>query len=227
MKTLPMEPMKLIVSIVERGQGRNMIELFNGQKVTYHLQCAGKGTATSEIMDLLGLDSLEKDVVFSIGKATLVNQLMRDLNHELRGNARSKGIVFDMKITAMSHVLALAILMPVREMEGREDIMMEEGMENSMILVTVNQGFTEEVMHTARKAGARGGTIIRARWAGSESTEEFYGITVQQEKEIIAIVSPSSKRKDIMEAINSQHGLKTEARGTVCSLAIEDMVRLG
>lgn len=227
MKTLPMEPMKLIVSIVERGQGRNMIELFNGQKVTYHLQCAGKGTATSEIMDLLGLDSLEKDVVFSIGKSTLVNQLMRDLNHELRGNARSKGIVFDMKITAMSHVLALAILMPVREMEGREDIMMEEGMENSMILVTVNQGFTEEVMHTARKAGARGGTIIRARWAGSESTEEFYGITVQQEKEIIAIVSPSSKRKDIMEAINSRHGLKTEARGTVCSLAIEDMVRLG
>lgn len=227
MKTLSMEPMKLIVSIVERGQGRNMIELFNGQKVTHHLQCAGKGTATSEIMDLLGLDSLEKDVVFSIGKATLVNQLMRNLNHELRGSARSKGIVFDMKITAMSHVLALAILMPVREAQGREDIMMEEGMENSMILVTVNQGFTEEVMHTARKAGARGGTIIRARWAGSESTEEFYGITVQQEKEIIAIVSPSVKRKDIMEAINSQHGLKTEARGTVCSLAIEDMVRLG
>lgn len=227
MKTIPMEPMKLIVSIVERGQGRNMIELCSSQNVTHHLQCAGKGTATSEIMDLLGLDSLEKDVVFSVGKATLVNKLMRDLNHELRGSARSKGIVFDMKITAMSHVLALAILMPVREMQGREEPMMEEGMENSMILVTVNQGFTEEVMDTARKAGARGGTIIHARWAGSKSAEEFYGITVQQEKEIIAIVAPAEKRKEIMEAINSSHGMKTEARGTVCSLAIEEIVRLG
>lgn len=227
MKTIPMEPMKLIVSIVERGHGRNMIELFSSQNVTHHLQCAGKGTATSEIMDLLGLDSLEKDVVFSVGKATLVNKLMRDLNNELRGSARSKGIVFDMKITAMSHVLALAILMPVREMQGREEPMMEEGMENSMILVTVNQGFTEEVMDTARKAGARGGTIIHARWAGSKSAEEFYGITVQQEKEIIAIVAPAEKRKEIMEAINSSHGMKTEARGTVCSLAIEDIVRLG
>ncbi len=227
MKTIPMEPMKLIVSIVERGQGRNMIELCSSQNVTHHLQCAGKGTATSEIMDLLGLDSLEKDVVFSVGKATLVNKLMRDLNHELRGSARSKGIVFDMKITAMSHVLALAILMPVREMQGREEPMMEEGMENSMILVTVNQGFTEEVMDTARKAGARGGTIIHARWAGSKSAEEFYGITVQQEKEIIAIIAPAEKRKEIMEAINSSHGMKTEARGTVCSLAIEDIVRLG
>ncbi len=105
--------------------------------------------------------------------------------------------------------------------------MMENGKTSSMMLVTVNQGFTEEVMDTARKAGARGGTIIHARWAGSESAEEFYGITLQQEKEIIAILSPSEQRKEIMEAINKAHGLKTEARGTVCSLAIEDVVRLG
>lgn len=219
--------MKLIVSIVERGQGKDLIHLFTQQNVLHHLQCAGKGTATSEIMDLLGLDSLEKDVVFSIGKGTLANQLLRDLNNELRGSLRAKGIVFDMKLTAMAHVTALAILAPVKDEQGRKDTMMEEGKTNSMILVTVNQGFTEEVMDTARKAGARGGTIIHARWAGSESAEEFYGITLQQEKEIIAILSPSEKRKEIMEAINSAHGLKTEARGTVCSLAIEDVVRLG
>lgn len=227
MKSVPMEPLKIVVSIVERGQGKNLIKLYNGQKVTHHFQSAGIGTATSEIMDLLGLDSKEKDVIFSVGKATLVNKLMRDLNNELRGLARSKGIVFDMKIDAVSHILALSILMPVKEDRGREDTMMEEGMENSMILVTVNQGFTEEVMETARKAGARGGTIIHARWAGSESPEEFYGITVQQEKEIIAIISPADKRKAIMESINSNHGMKTEARGTVLSIGIEDMVRLG
>lgn len=219
--------MKLIVSIVERGQGKDMIRLFTQQNILHHLQSGGKGTATSEIMDLLGLDSLEKDVVFSIGKGTLVNQLMRDLNNDLRGSVRVKGIVFDMKLTAMAHVTALAILAPVKDVWGREDTMMEEGKTNSMILVTVNQGFTEEVMDTARKAGARGGTIIHARWAGSKSAEEFYGITLQQEKEIIAILSPAEQRKEIMEAINKAHGLKTEARGTVCSLAIEDVVRLG
>ncbi|MBQ2925073.1 MAG: hypothetical protein IJE57_05800 [Anaerotignum sp.] len=227
MKSVPMEPLKLVVSIVERGQGKNMIKLYNGQKITHHFQCAGIGTATSEIMDLLGLDSKEKDVIFTVGKATLVNKLMKDLNNDLRGNARSKGIVFDIGIEAVSHILALAVLMPVKDEVGRKDIMMEYGMKNSMILVTVNQGFTEEVMETARKAGARGGTIIHARWAGSESTEEFYGITVQQEKEIIAIVSPADKRKEIMEAVNSNHGMKTEARGTVLSIGIEDMVRLG
>lgn len=219
--------MKLIVSIVERGRGKDIIRLFTQQNIHHHLQSGGKGTATSEIMDLLGLDSLEKDVVFSIGKGTLVNSLMRDLNNDLRGSIRVKGIVFDMKLTAMAHVTALAILAPVKNEQGREDTMMEEGKANSMILVTVNQGFTEEVMDTARKAGARGGTIIHARWAGSKSAEEFYGITLQQEKEIIAILSPAEQRKEIMEAINRTHGLKTEARGSVCSLAIEDVVRLG
>ena len=112
--------MKLIVSIVERGQGKDLIRLFMQQNVLHHMQCGGKGTATSEIMDLLGLDSLEKDVVFSIGKGTLANQLMRDLNHDLRGSLRVKGIVFDMKLTAMAHVTALAILAPVKNEQGRE-----------------------------------------------------------------------------------------------------------
>ena len=107
MKSVPMEPLKLIVSIVERGQGKNMIKLYNGQKITHHFQRAGIGTATSEIMDLLGLDSKEKDVIFSVGKATMVNKLMRDLNNDLRGNARSKGIVFDIKITKFIRNISL------------------------------------------------------------------------------------------------------------------------
>ena len=41
MKDLKIEPMKLIVSIVERGQGRNMIELFNGQRLT-HTICSAQ-----------------------------------------------------------------------------------------------------------------------------------------------------------------------------------------
>ncbi len=57
---------------------------------------------------------------------------------------------------------------------------------SSLILATVNQGFTDEVMDTARKAGARGGTIIRGRWVGEESFQQLSGVARQAEKEIIA-----------------------------------------
>ena len=43
-----MEAMKIILSIVERGQGTAIQRLYRKRQVPIHLQCPGKGTATSE-----------------------------------------------------------------------------------------------------------------------------------------------------------------------------------
>ena len=99
---------------------------------------------------------------------------------------------------------------------------------SSMILVTVNQGYTEAVMDTARKAGARGGTIIRGRWAGDESFAQSSGITtLQEEKELIFIVAPTEIRNRIMDAVAKTHGLRTEAEAMVTSIGVEQLVHLG
>ena len=42
-----------------------MQRLYGKYQLFLHLQCAGRGTATSEIMDILGLGSTEKDVVLT------------------------------------------------------------------------------------------------------------------------------------------------------------------
>ena len=102
---------------------------------------------------------------------------------------------------------------------------MEAKTDYSLILVSVNQGHTDDVMDTARQAGARGGTVIRARWAGPEDTSHFYGISLQSEKEIIAIVAAGELRNAIMEMINKKHGLKTEAAAMVCSVGLEHYVK--
>ena len=106
---------------------------------------------------------------------------------------------------------------------------MEEKKEKrfSLILAAVDQGFTDDVMNTAREAGARGGTILRARWAGGKSVEQFYGITLQSEKEILAIVASEEQMPAIMKAINQKHGLRSEAHGTLCVLPVDEVVRLG
>ena len=67
--------------------------------------------------------------------------------------------------------------------------------------------------------------MIRARWAGPEDTSQFYGISVQSEKEIIAIVAAGERRNAIMEMINKKHGLKTEAGAVICSVGIEHYVK--
>ena len=48
-----------------------------------------------------------------------------------------------------------------------------------------------------------------------------------QRQEVIAIVAPREIRNNIMEAVNREHGLQSEARAMVCALGIDQLVHLG
>lgn len=103
--------------------------------------------------------------------------------------------------------------------------MMEQN-NRCLILVTVNQGYTEDVMDTARAAGARGGAVVRARWAGVDELQKISGSALQAEKEVLAIMAHNEERNAIMEAIDREHGTRSPAQGTVISLPIDDTARL-
>ncbi len=129
-------------------------------------------------------------------------------------------------MTAVSGLLAAFIDLRTKpENEGSGT--MDNQQKTSMILVTVNQGCTDAVMDTARKAGARGGTIIRGRWAGDESFAQSCGITtLREEKELIFIVAPTELRGRIMDAVNREHGLRTESGAMVSAVGVEQLVHL-
>lgn len=222
------ERMVLLISIVERGSGNKLNKLYRENQVFVNLRCEGAGTATSEIMDILGLGSSEKDILISTAAASAASALLDRLDDELRGAVPGRGIAFSLPLTAVNNLVAAFVGLMTRSERDREDDNMEKQQKNSLILVTVNQGFTETVMDTARKAGARGGTIIRARWTGDESFAQSRGITtLQAEKEMIFIVVPKEMRNAVMEAVNTQHGLQSEAGAMVSAVAIEQLVHLG
>ena len=214
--------MVLLISIVERGSGNKLNKLYRENQVYVSLRCEGTGTATSEIMDILGLGSSEKDILISTATAAAASALLERLDGEQLVPGR--GIAFSLPLTALSSLVA-AFVGLVTKTEKESD--MEQQQKHSLILVTVNQGFTETVMDTARKAGARGGTIIRARWAGDESFAQARGITtLQAEKEIIFIVVPKEIRGNVMDAVTRAHGIHSEAGAMVCAMGIEQLAHL-
>ena len=221
------EQLSLIMSIVERGSGGKLVKLYNKNHIFTHIRFEGQGTATSEIMDILGLGGSEKDIIWSVATRPAARALLEKLDDELRGAAPGRGIAFAVRLSALSSLVAAFIGMKTRVEEGTEEAM-ENQQKSSMILVTVNQGFTGTVMDTARKAGARGGTIIKGRWAGDESFAQTAGITtLQAEKELIFIVAPMEQRNRIMDAIAKEHGLRTEAGAMVMAVGVEQLVHLG
>ena len=172
---------------------------------------------------MLGVGSPEKDILISLTGAVLAGRLLEKIE-ETDMRKWGSGIVCSVPVTGLNSTIATIFL---HEQDGRTGgNNMDEHKENSLILIAVNQGHTDDVMDTAREAGARGGTIIRARWAGAEDDGQFYGISLQSEKEIIAIVAPREQRNAIMEVVNKKHGLKTEAGAVICSLGIDRMVKL-
>lgn len=222
--------MRLIITIVEMGQHNVVTHLYSQHQICCHYQSIGKGTASSDLLDILGFGGTDRDIIFSMGTADAAAQLMQALADNPKELRPVKGIAFDMKLTGINNMLCCAMAAQQQASAtaspGKGGHLMTSSEQNSLIMVTVNQGHTEEVMNTARAAGARGGTIIRSRWAGETASEHFYGFTVQGEKEIILIVTSSESRNTIMEMINMKHGLKTEAGAVIASIALEHLVRL-
>jgi hypothetical protein len=67
---------------------------------------------------------------------------------------------------------------------------------------------------------------LRARYAGRQEKEPFFGITVQAEQEILLIVATADTRNAIMETVNKKHGLKSQAGAVIFSAPLDHVVRL-
>lgn len=222
-----MEAIKLIISIVERGKGGALIKVYRSNQIYLHIQCNGRGTATSEIMDILGLGSTEKDVIISYASETSVDLLLHNLNNDLRKSVDTSGIVFSLPLTGINQLIAAALnYQPINGKKGSEAEAMKAPEEHSLILVVCNRGCSEAVMDTAKKNGARGGTVVKARWTGMETLEESYDLNLQSEREIIAIVIDAELRNNVMAALNEEHGLMKDSQAVISSLSIDQMVRL-
>ena len=217
--------MKLIISFIERGQGNGLAKFYAEHNVNFNYRCVGVGTASSDLLDVLGIGSAEKDVIFSLASKVNAERLMERLSDKLR-TIREKGIVFSMPLTGLNNVVA-TVLERQGDAENKGGNNMNTDLANSLILVIVNQGNTDEVMNTARAAGARGGTIIRSRFMGMAELGGLYESMQEGEKEIIAMVVPTTQRNTIMETINKKHGLKTEAGAVILSLGIDQIAKLG
>src|SRR5690606_22813335 len=94
----------------------------------------------------------------------------------------------------------------------------------SLILYIANHGFAYDAMKAARKAGARGGTILHGRSSLSTEKAKFFGITLHPEKDILIIVCKDDQRDQLMQAITADYGIHSEAQGLCFSLKVTDSI---
>lgn len=207
----------LMLTIVDRGQGDGIAEIFASHCVYYNLLTLGFGTASKKILSLFGFGETEKDVIFSYLSHDRSQQLLKALE-VVFGRKGTQGVSFTVPMDAAADAACQMGLCEADEYKQGGASM--ENYEHDLIVAITAQGYVDEIMDVAKACGATGGTVLRARGVGAKEAEKFFGITVQAEKDMIFIVVKKSLRAEMMRAIVEEKGPHTNAKAVVFSLPV-------
>lgn len=102
--------LKLLITIVNRGKGKDVVDVCRTFCMNYHISLLGTGTATSEILDYLGLGETEKDIILSAVRTEELDGLLDALTQRLKLNKPGNGIAFTVPIKSVGGPKTLNIL---------------------------------------------------------------------------------------------------------------------
>lgn len=221
--------LNLLITIVDRDHGQIAVDLLLRENVLFHRIVLGRGTAKTEMLNLLGIGETQKDIIFSVLPEERTRRAMRRLRNTLQFDNPGHGVAFTVPISSVGGQKTLRHLSGILETEPTcmNDISQKEKkMETKqydLVISIMDFGNADDVMSAARQAGARGGTVLHARGAGIEEAERFFGITIQPEKEMLLILCHHEEKKAIMEAI-CRSETNIAGHGVVFSVPAFDVV---
>ena len=218
-------PGQLLVCMVGRSRGNDLVAVAKQAGAHGGTIALGRTMDDSRILQMLSLADVDQDIVFTL-LGTEADAVL--------------GAVIDNAAKQPRKFAGMAVMVNVSEIfvrgTAQEKYALEENAhvrseimqsDYELITVIVNYGFADDVMETARKAGARGGTILNARGTGTEADVKFFGITLVPEKEMLFIVAEKAKVAAILDAVNAIPDLCRPGGGIVFNLPVSRFVILG
>lgn len=219
------EKLRALFLITSSKMAQKAAILFDESCVPIHYRTSGTGTASSEVMDLLGLANTDKKLLLTVLPKASADAMLLKLHKALRIGTVNSGIAYTVPLDAASRLVFRMLEDMDKDIERKEAKPVNE-MKNAMIAAVVNRGYSEEVMVAARAAGAGGGTVIHSRSVVDDSALPHVGAGLAEEKDIVLIVANAETKVAIMQAIGEKCGIRTDAKGIVYSLPIDSVIGL-
>ena len=204
-----MNELYLMFTIVDRNKTKRFLSLYESCGVNVTFGMVGEGTANSELLDAFGLERAEKAVFMAAVTGDTWTEIRRGLQRRLQIDVPGTGIAFTVPMSSIGGKPVLNYLT-----ESQKDTKYE------LLVVVANQGYSNLIMDAAREQGAGGGTVVHARGTGAERAEQFLGVSLVREKEMVFIVVRSENKNRIMKAVMEQAGLRSKAQAIAFSLPV-------
>ena len=171
---------KLLVSIVNRNDETRLKEILDECSISLTYQFEGRGTAQSTLLDYLGIGETEKRILISLFPESDEEIVIRHIREKMSLFLVGRGISFTIPLTGISQIIANGIVSAAtnKTTDGKL-IMKGNERKYNLIVVSVFAEYVDAALQAARKAGATGGTIVRARSVNNEKAEQFIGISLR------------------------------------------------
>ncbi|MBD5642265.1 MAG: P-II family nitrogen regulator [Desulfovibrio sp.] len=210
---------QLLISVVRRTRGDRVVELVRSAGATGSTIFLGRGASGNSLLRFLCLGDTEKEVVFTLASPELMPAIIEALRTAPDLCRKAPGIGFLIDVTDF-----------LRSGSGQECQLSGAApmaTTHQLICVIANSGFAYDIMHVARKAGARGGTLLKARGTANENDSSFFGITIVPEKDVILILARNEAVAHILEAVRSCDFLSEPGTGIIFCVPASDFFLLG
>ncbi len=110
--------LKIIVTVVDRAKAEFYLDVLSQFEVNFQMVTGGKGTANSEIVDMLGLN-VHKAVLLSVAREDMVDPIMKCLDEKFKTIRNGKGIAFAVPLSGVIGVNMYQFLS--NNKQGREE----------------------------------------------------------------------------------------------------------
>lgn len=217
---------ELLCLITNANDDKKLKQIESKYSMPFNLAMYGTGTASSSLLNYFGLEEIKKYVYLSLINYEEKQNILNDINKTLNIEKPGHGIAFTIPLSSSTKYIKDKI-----NKDQKENNMKQENNKNKknheLIIAIVNEGNRDTVMNAAKKKGAGGGTLLKGRsLLENSSKNKFLGITIEPEKDIVMIVIDKEKKKEVMESITENAGLKTKGNGIVFSLPIDEAIGL-
>ena len=92
--------LKMIITVVDRSKAEFYLDTFSQFKVNFQMVTGGKGTAHSEVLEMLGL-SEHKAVILSVVREDMVAPIMKCLEDKFETIRNGKGIAIAVPLSGV------------------------------------------------------------------------------------------------------------------------------
>ena len=207
-----------IISIIDRKKMKTISKMYDEVGIQLEHSSLCHGSTKSELIDKYGIEATDKGIVYGTGNSEATKDYIKKANEQLMIDVPGNGLIVTIPIKSVKGGRTMAYMANNHLPKNHLSKMREKRIpkfDYEMIVIILNEGYTDMVMEAARSAGASGGTVLHAKGTGSKNAEQFFGVSLANEREIIYIVAEKKIKTDIMNNIDQKCGVNTEV-GAIC-----------